>query len=446
MNFPAAPPAKTYERPIEADKPVRDAKCDSTDDVDSARPDDSRDEDSSALESTPDFNAFLASLLSPQPTPENTQPVAETAIVCADATATAASAAVAIPTVSANAVSTATTSVDASALEAGAGDGIASEAAALTTEASDTTVATTVPEPTTTTAEIPVTSNNEAAADATASVTPEVTTPETADVVTAQDTTTAVDSAPQAVEIPPESPEPEVATEEAESTEATTAGPRMAESRFTARLQAALRMDNRPASDVQPPATAAPVNSEPAPRAPRSERTPELPAAMAKPVEAAFTIPEAASGPAATGSVTQSPLDAPAASAVASSHITSQIAEMIVAREADLASGPQSFEMMLDPPELGRLFIQMNRGTKGLEVRISAEDDRVSAILQTSGGELQQALQSSDLSFGQFQSGSQSSSDAFQEIVRSAEFRSPVPAMRTPVVGSRSNSSLNVVV
>jgi flagellar hook-length control protein FliK len=143
----------------------------------------------------------------------------------------------------------------------------------------------------------------------------------------------------------------------------------------------------------------------------------------------------------------------PGTSAPTAAHISAQVAQVLMGRDADIQAGQsKSFEMMLDPPELGRLFIQMSRGNRGLEVRISAEDDRVGALLQSSASDLQQSLQLSNLSLGQFGTNSQQTpNEAFRDLIDAGGSDIPVnttgrgaaPAFVRPRAGA---SALNVVV
>jgi flagellar hook-length control protein FliK len=109
-----------------------------------------------------------------------------------------------------------------------------------------------------------------------------------------------------------------------------------------------------------------------------------------------------------------------ASSAPAATPVVHQITHAIIAEQAHVTMEREhSFQMLLEPPELGRLFIQMSRGSRGLEVKISAEDEGVRSILQTSAGDLQQSLQLSNLSTGQFgASMQQHSEDAFRDMLQ----------------------------
>jgi len=108
----------------------------------------------------------------------------------------------------------------------------------------------------------------------------------------------------------------------------------------------------------------------------------------------------------AASSVANSHTDGAAASTP--SHVSQQVLQALAAYEAELPQGgSRSFEMLLDPPELGRLLVQMSRTSKGVDVRISAENETVRSILETTGAEMQQSLQLSGFDLGQF-SGSSS--------------------------------------
>jgi flagellar hook-length control protein FliK len=89
-------------------------------------------------------------------------------------------------------------------------------------------------------------------------------------------------------------------------------------------------------------------------------------------------------------------------------HVTQQIQQALAAYEAELPpNGTRTFEMLLDPPELGRLIVQMSRGSKGVDIRIAAENETVRSILETHAADLQQNLQLTGFDLGQF-SGSSS--------------------------------------
>lgn len=101
-----------------------------------------------------------------------------------------------------------------------------------------------------------------------------------------------------------------------------------------------------------------------------------------------------------------------AATASAPAHVSQQVLQALAAYEAELpAGGARSFELLLDPPELGRLLVQMSRTAKGVDVRIAAENETVRSILETTGQELQQSLQLSGFDLGQF--GGSSSNGSF---------------------------------
>jgi hypothetical protein len=115
---------------------------------------------------------------------------------------------------------------------------------------------------------------------------------------------------------------------------------------------------------------------------------------------------------------TANPIATPATPSAAP--VAHQIAHAIIAEQANLTlEREHSFQMLLEPPELGRLFIQMSRGSRGLEVKISAEDEAVRSILQMSATDLQQSLQLSNLSTGQFgASMQQHSEDVFRDMLQ----------------------------
>ncbi len=84
-------------------------------------------------------------------------------------------------------------------------------------------------------------------------------------------------------------------------------------------------------------------------------------------------------------------------------HISQQIQQALASYEAEVQSGTtRSFELVLDPPELGRLMVQMSRNSKGMDVRISAENETVRGILEAHGADLQQSLQLAGFDLGQF--------------------------------------------
>jgi len=146
------------------------------------------------------------------------------------------------------------------------------------------------------------------------------------------------------------------------------------------------------------------------------------------------------------------PVGTSSSTPIAADHVSRQVVQAILTHETDVTTlGQRSFEMMLDPPELGRLMIQMSRGAKGLEVKISAEDDAVGAILKASGADLQQSLQLSSLSLGEFGTPTQSSSEQFTDssadesprgVSSVTRNRSFVPAQSA----GRSSGALNVIV
>jgi flagellar hook-length control protein FliK len=147
---------------------------------------------------------------------------------------------------------------------------------------------------------------------------------------------------------------------------------------------------------------------------PRERNAAPIAAAAEKPaaapemevVDSTVNTANAASAANSASSVATSHPSTAAASAPA--HVSQQVLQALAAYEADLPqNGSRSFEMLLDPPELGRLLVQMSRTSKGVDVRISAENDSVRSILETSGAEMQQSLQLSGFDLGQF-SGSNS--------------------------------------
>ncbi|MBX3444725.1 MAG: flagellar hook-length control protein FliK [Planctomyces sp.] len=131
------------------------------------------------------------------------------------------------------------------------------------------------------------------------------------------------------------------------------------------------------------------------------------------------------------------------------SRISRQVSSALLARETELApQGREGFELVLDPPELGRLFISLSRTGGGLEVRIAAENDHVRAILENSGAELQQSLQMSGFSLGQSGTPSQSREDLFRDMLHvnslsRGEASRPSGAPTAPAAPVRSR--LNVV-
>jgi hypothetical protein len=97
--------------------------------------------------------------------------------------------------------------------------------------------------------------------------------------------------------------------------------------------------------------------------------------------------------------------------------IHEQVLRAVVAQESAAATvNERRFELLLDPPELGRLLIQMQRGLRGVEVRIAAEDAQVDAWLRTSAHELEQTLQTSQFTLGGFTQSDIGSSPGRQEF------------------------------
>jgi len=142
---------------------------------------------------------------------------------------------------------------------------------------------------------------------------------------------------------------------------------------------------------------------------------------------------------------------ADAAVASAPVNVTQQVMQALAAYEADLPqNGARSFEMLLDPPELGRLLVQMSRTSKGVDVRISAENESVRSMLETTGAELQQSLQLSGFDLGQFSgSGSGGTFAGAEEWVSAPTLQSfaTSPAVaHTRTATATTNSAVNVVV
>jgi flagellar hook-length control protein FliK len=140
------------------------------------------------------------------------------------------------------------------------------------------------------------------------------------------------------------------------------------------------------------------------------------------------------------------------AAASTPSHVSQQVLQALAAYEAELPqNGSRSFEMLLDPPELGRLLIQMSRTSKGVDVRISAENVNVRSILETAGTELQQNLQLSGFDLGQFSGSNSGSGFANGEewvaapTLQSSASAAPSPA-RSNTIHTTGNSAVNVVV
>lgn len=139
------------------------------------------------------------------------------------------------------------------------------------------------------------------------------------------------------------------------------------------------------------------------------------------------------------------------ATASTPSHVSQQVAQALAAYEAELpSSGSKSFQLLLDPPELGRLLIQMSRSSKGVSVRIAAENETVQAMLETTGAELQQTLQLSNFDLGGFGgSPSNSSGESANEFVFAPTLQSFASGSRSTAVSpaaTSSNSAVNVVV
>ncbi|QDT56214.1 Flagellar hook-length control protein FliK [Caulifigura coniformis] len=140
-----------------------------------------------------------------------------------------------------------------------------------------------------------------------------------------------------------------------------------------------------------------------------------------------------------------------AAASAAPVNVTQQVMQALAAYEADLPqNGARSFEMLLDPPELGRLLVQMSRTSKGVDVRISAENESVRSMLETSGAELQQSLQLSGFDLGQFSGSNSGGAFAGGEEWVSAptlqSFATGAGVVRTTPKSVTANSAINVVV
>jgi flagellar hook-length control protein FliK len=158
---------------------------------------------------------------------------------------------------------------------------------------------------------------------------------------------------------------------------------------------------------------------------------------------------ESAAGNAPSGVAHTSP-DAAAASTPA--HVSQQVQQALAAYEAELPQGgSRSFELLLDPPELGRLLVQMSRTSKGVDVRIAAENETVRSILETTGAEMQQTLQLSGFDLGQF-SGSSSGGNlaSGEEWIAAPSLRSFAGAapgsVRSSTTQPAGTSAVNVVV
>ena len=132
-------------------------------------------------------------------------------------------------------------------------------------------------------------------------------------------------------------------------------------------------------------------------------------------------------------------------------HVSQQVMQALAAYEAELpADGMRSFEMILDPPELGRLIVQMSKSSKGVDVRIAAENETVRSILETTGQELQQGLQLSGFDLGQFSgssSGTFSNGEEFVFAPTLQSFTGSAPAATaTARTAAASKSAVDVVV
>jgi len=180
-----------------------------------------------------------------------------------------------------------------------------------------------------------------------------------------------------------------------------------------------------------------------------------LPDAAAAPIDAeALVATGAATSDSSNSSAATSVVTGQADAAVVSTpaHVSQQVLQALAAYEAELPQGgARSFELLLDPPELGRLLVQMSRTSKGVDVRISAENESVRSILETSGTELQQSLQLSGFDLGQFSgSGSGGEFAHGEEWVSAptlqsfaAQGQTATPAAAPPPSG---NSAVNVMV
>jgi len=181
------------------------------------------------------------------------------------------------------------------------------------------------------------------------------------------------------------------------------------------------------------------------------ERAPKVAALTeAEALLAAGTTNSDASHTGSVTSVVSSHTDVSAASSP--THVTQQVLQALAAYEAELPqNGSRSFEMLLDPPELGRLLIQMSRTSKGLDVRISAENENVRSILETAGTEMQQNLQLTGFDLGQFSGSNSGGGFANGEEWVAApplqSFTSAAPSPARPnTTHTTGNSAVNVVV
>lgn len=131
-------------------------------------------------------------------------------------------------------------------------------------------------------------------------------------------------------------------------------------------------------------------------------------------------------------------------------HVSQQVMQALAAYEAELpADGMRSFEMILDPPELGRLIVQMSKTSKGVDVRIAAENETVRSILETTGQELQQGLQLSGFDLGQFSGSSSGTFSNGEEFVFAPTLQSFTGTGAAPAAASRpaaAKSAVDVVV
>ncbi len=186
---------------------------------------------------------------------------------------------------------------------------------------------------------------------------------------------------------------------------------------------------------------------------PRSPVDDEGNATAPQPVDQPEIAGEGAADVVAAGSATSaSAVSGQSPSAATPTRVSQQVLQALATYEAELpANGARSFELLLDPPELGRLLLQMSRTANGVEVRIAAENEAVRAILESTGQDLQQSLQLSGFDLGQF-SGS-SSNSAFgggEEFVfapaRTAFVAGDGQSLPQPTPASAETRAVNVVV
>jgi hypothetical protein len=428
----------------------RAASGKSVDDVDA--PEDEREPKDDAANASPDaFNELLAGLLNVNsPQPVESPPVQEAA-----AETPAASSAEAVGEASGgaatNAAPTGATAINGANAQASAADSTSSAAATPADTPPAATIDHSGPQP----EQVSDASMKPATAEANSSASTAKS--ESAAVqATAQDATSQTDENPQA----PEASANGSASEEPRSESRTEGSSARSTSHPSGKPVAA------PAASVEPksqaPAAGGSAETGKVQAAPEVIAPAEKKAAPEKPAEVAHSTHELNAiepvvqdvGASAFSAVANpaTPVGTNSPAPIAADHVSRQVVQAILTHETDVTTlGQRSFEMMLDPPELGRLMIQMTRSSKGLEVKISAEDDAVGAILKASGADLQQSLQLSSLSLGQFGTPTQSSSESFTDssadesprgIPSVTRHRSFVPATSA----GRSSGALNVIV